>query len=326
MIPGHARSGAKPRWASDYDVMARSEVRPSRRHLGRVDGSGDGDACGDDDTIDRAPSPAYLRGHGAVDRRGCSSSSPDAAEVGPTTPVDPGRPDRGAPRMPSRCAGAAPQRRRLRRRLERHEQTATIASIFDLVGRQPAPLRAAGRRGRPARSASGSLGRRAHGRRVRGRSTAQLRQLRRLRLTASGPATRGSGRAHRGRSAARGSRRRGTSTAPSEAEVLGRPLHVEQAPATPSAGAARPGATSATFDASGRRWNIDSPANSPPIATPYRPPARPVVVPRLHAVGPARARAAGRRRRGSPGDPPARAPGSAHASTTSAKAVSTRTS
>ena len=31
--------------------------------------------------------------------------------------------------------------------------------------------------------------------------------------------------------------------------------------------------TSATFDASVRRWNIDSPANSPPMATPYSPPA-----------------------------------------------------
>ena len=30
--------------------------------------------------------------------------------------------------------------------------------------------------------------------------------------------------------------------------------------------------TSATFDASRSTWNIDSPANSPPIATPYRPP------------------------------------------------------
>ena len=30
--------------------------------------------------------------------------------------------------------------------------------------------------------------------------------------------------------------------------------------------------TSATLDASVSRWNIDSPANSPPIATPYRPP------------------------------------------------------
>ena len=38
----------------------------------------------------------------------------------------------------------------------------------------------------------------------------------------------------------------------------------------PAAG--RPGATSATFDASTARLNIDSPAKNPPIAMPYRPP------------------------------------------------------
>ena len=45
-------------------------------------------------------------------------------------------------------------------------------------------------------------------------------------------------------------------------EVLGRPLHVEQPASSPSAAAGRPAPTSATFDASRSRWNIDSPANS----------------------------------------------------------------
>ena len=41
----------------------------------------------------------------------------------------------------------------------------------------------------------------------------------------------------------------------------------------PSAVISETSPTSATFDASRTRWNIDSPANSPPIATPYSPPA-----------------------------------------------------
>ena len=70
-------------------------------------------------------------------------------------------------------------------------------------------------------------------------------------------------------------RSRETSIAPDRFEVRCEPLHVEQP--TGSTGAVvrirSTSATSATLDASVARWNIDSPANSPPMATPYRPPA-----------------------------------------------------
>ena len=46
-------------------------------------------------------------------------------------------------------------------------------------------------------------------------------------------------------------------------------------------------ATSATFEASVSRWNIDSPANSPPIETPYSAAGEPAVAPGLHRVHPA---------------------------------------
>ena len=50
-------------------------------------------------------------------------------------------------------------------------------------------------------------------------------------------------------------------------EVGREPLDVEQR-RCPSARSRSTSATRATFDASVRRWNIDSPANSPPMATP----------------------------------------------------------
>ena len=57
-------------------------------------------------------------------------------------------------------------------------------------------------------------------------------------------------------------------------QVLGRPTGRRAAGArSPSARSRSTSATSATFEASRPRWNIDSPANSPPIATPYSPPA-----------------------------------------------------
>ena len=42
---------------------------------------------------------------------------------------------------------------------------------------------------------------------------------------------------------------------------------------TPSPVSSRTSSTRATLDASVRRWNIDSPANRPPMPTPYSPPA-----------------------------------------------------
>ena len=61
---------------------------------------------------------------------------------------------------------------------------------------------------------------------------------------------------------------------PQRRQVRGLPLHVEQ-PWLPGLRRASRSTspTRATFDASVSRWNIDSPANRPPIETPYSPPA-----------------------------------------------------
>ena len=72
--------------------------------------------------------------------------------------------------------------------------------------------------------------------------------------------------AHRVRRAGRGSRPRGISTAPRVARCGVH--HCTSRSTPPAAGSASTRASSATFDASRSRWNIDSPAKSPPIATP----------------------------------------------------------
>ncbi len=84
--------------------------------------------------------------------------------------------------------------------------------------------------------------------------------------------------------------------------------------------------SSATFEASRSRWNIDSPANSPPIATPYSPPAR---RPSRHASTECTQPSWCRRRyaaRISGSIQPLSRRGSAQASSTSSNAVSTRIS
>ena len=63
---------------------------------------------------------------------------------------------------------------------------------------------------------------------------------------------------------------RGTSTAPSDVSAAS--STARRAATRRRHAAASTSAASATFPASVTRWNIDSPANSPPIATPYTPP------------------------------------------------------
>ena len=73
------------------------------------------------------------------------------------------------------------------------------------------------------------------------------------------------------RPSAGGTRRAATSTAPSERRCG--VVHCTSNSSAPSSRSSSTVAQHATFDASVTRWNIDSPANRPPMRTPYSPPA-----------------------------------------------------
>ena len=119
---------------------------------------------------------------------------------------------------------------------------------------------------------------------------------------------------------------RGTATAPRVARCGVTHCTSSSRPSTPSAVISETSATSATFDASRTRWNIDSPANSPPIPTPYSPPAS---SPSRHAstecAQPSRCSSAYAAAMSRVIHPASRA-GSPQRATTSSKAVSTRIS
>ena len=96
-------------------------------------------------------------------------------------------------------------------------------------------------------------------------------------------------------------------------------------------GGSRPARRAPTLDASASRWNIDSPANRPPTATPYSPPAsrsrRPARPSRPRRCAPSRGRTAGGRPPRCPcGSSRPAASGRRRPRTTSSYAVSTRIS
>ena len=98
----------------------------------------------------------------------------------------------------------------------------------------------------------------------------------------------GCGRVNGHRAASRWYQPGCTSTAPSETRWGVAHCTSSSRPAGAGSATAATRATRATLDASVWRWNIDSPANRPPMATPYSPPAsRPSAVPGLDAVDPA---------------------------------------
>ena len=86
-------------------------------------------------------------------------------------------------------------------------------------------------------------------------------------------------------------------------QVRGHPLHVQQPAAACSSVSSSTSPTSATFEASRTRWNIDSPANSPPIADAVQPADQLAVAPRLDRVRPAEPVQLAVRRRDVAGDP-----------------------
>ena len=94
--------------------------------------------------------------------------------------------------------------------------------------------------------------------------------------------------------------------------------------ANPASASRRAAPTSAALPASGARWNIVSEVNSPPSATPKRPPASrsPSHASTLWAHPARCSRTYASTRRGVSHSPPSRGP--AHAAATSANAASTR--
>ena len=89
-------------------------------------------------------------------------------------------------------------------------------------------------------------------------------------LVLSGEQTAGRGQSMAARAASVQVLARGNLDGAERGQVRRHPLDVEQPARRPAStvAAARPGPTSATLEASVRRWNIDSPANRPPMATP----------------------------------------------------------